>query len=279
MSISENKKKDKADSIPRVSANIPRQVVEIIDEGLTPQKEKESSSAELHPVQPKKEKKFPIDSEDITVPTIDISTPDKEIEKETLHASTIPITDTSSPIERQKEVVKELFRKKETVLDEGLSVHEKKSNISFILWIVIILTVAFLVSGGLILMFGDGLPNISISQKIEPSPTTIPTITPSPTGTAEQKKDVKIQVLNGNGEKGVAGTMKTILEGKGYTVSDTGNAGTYDYENTEITVKSGKENIADQLRLDLLDEYAVIISDKTLDNTSSYDVQVIVGKK
>jgi len=73
--------------------------------------------------------------------------------------------------------------------------------------------------------------------------------------------------------------MKKALEDKGYLVTDTGNAGSYTYEKTEIIVKASKKAYIPLLEEDLKDSYTLGSSAASLEDTASYDARVIVGKE
>ncbi len=72
-------------------------------------------------------------------------------------------------------------------------------------------------------------PNKPLFARPTPTPTSVPTPIATPTP-AVNKKELEIEILNGSGVAGVASTLKTLLEGKGYTVAGTGNAKNYDYK-------------------------------------------------
>ena len=76
----------------------------------------------------------------------------------------------------------------------------------------------------------------------------------------------------------MAGEAKDFLEGLGYEDVDTGNAGAYDFEETEVAIKEGKEEYLDLLIGDLSEEYEVSEDSETLDEDSDYDAVVTVGK-
>ena len=86
-------------------------------------------------------------------------------------------------------------------------------------------------------------------------------------------------MLNGGGVAGTAGQMKTLLEEKGYTVSDVGNTEQYTYDETEIHVKADKEAYLALLTQDLSGEYTIGSSSAELDEDVSYDARIIVGKE
>jgi len=90
---------------------------------------------------------------------------------------------------------------------------------------------------------------------------------------------VKVSVINGGGTPGAGSKMKTFLEEKGYTVVSVGNAEEYTYTDTEILVKSGKDEFATLLADDLKADYVLGTSSATVEESADYDAQVIVGKE
>ena len=92
-----------------------------------------------------------------------------------------------------------------------------------------------------------------------------------------KKSSLKIEVLNGNGTPGVASEAENFLKSKGYKVTSTGNASNYNYPKTEIRLKKSKENFRALLTKDLSSRYTVI-KGAALEESSSFDTQVIIGK-
>lgn len=134
--------------------------------------------------------------------------------------------------------------------------------------------------GGGIWVYKKGLskvkmPAISLSSP-EPTPTEVPTPTPIP---ELKREDLKVQVLNGGGVVGAAGKAKELLEGLGYPEIETGNADSYDYEETEISIKENKKVYLDLLIEDLSEEYTLASESSTLDEDNDFDAVVIVGKE
>ena len=84
-------------------------------------------------------------------------------------------------------------------------------------------------------------------------------------------------MLNGNGTPGVASEAENFLKSKGYKVTSTGNASNYNYPKTEIRLKKSKENFRALLTKDLSSRYTVI-KGAALEESSSFDTQVIIGK-
>jgi len=101
-----------------------------------------------------------------------------------------------------------------------------------------------------IFLLGALLGGIYFYQKrvsgVSTEPTTTPdysnTITPSPTSTPTSTQldltKYPINVMNGSGTPGQAGTVKDLLTGAGFKVSAAGNASSYDYTKTVIKVKA-----------------------------------------
>jgi len=179
--------------------------------------------------------------------------------------------------EEEKEVISDLFNKKDTVGIPEISMHKSNSSRTMIIWSTAVITVAVLVGGALFISTkGVNLPDLSFTMA-KPSPT--PTEAPSPTPKPVSRGDISIQVLNGGGVVGAASKMKAFLEEKGYTVADTGNTDDYTYDKTAVLVKPGKEAYAALLNEDLADDYTLEATPAALPSDSSYDAQVIVGKE
>lgn len=102
---------------------------------------------------------------------------------------------------------------------------------------------------------------------------------PSPT-TAESlsKEEIKIKVLNGSGVVGEANRVKLILEDNEFTVDSTGNADSYDSQDTTIASKSTvPSSIISELK-DLL-EKDYTVSTSSLDDSESVDIIITVGAR
>lgn len=93
-----------------------------------------------------------------------------------------------------------------------------------------------------------------------------------------KRSSLKIEVLNGSGVPGTASDATTFLEGKGYKVTSTGNAANYNYAKTEVRLKKSKEDYRELLTKDLSSRYT-IVSGTSIEESSSVDVQVIIGKQ
>lgn len=190
------------------------------------------------------------------------------------------IIEESAPLsqEKQKEVVSEFFspsKESSSVGYPNISIH-KKSIAPIILWAAGVCILVVAIGVGIITISKGTFP-ISFARST-PTPTSIPTpiITPTP---AVDKKELEIEILNGSGKAGVAGTLKTLLEEKGYTVSGTGNAKSYDYEKTEIEVKADKEAFLSVLEADLTGSYVIGTATATLKDSLPYNAVIIIGKE
>jgi len=189
----------------------------------------------------------------------------------------------SSDEQKRRVLVDELFQKKpeQSVRSAGapeISIHHKASGRPIFMWAIIMIVVC-LVAGGIILAVSSGkisLPSMVVVST--PTPTSTPSPTPTPDLTALDRATLSVQVLNGSGTPGVAGTMKDLLEEKGYTVDNTGNAEAYDYETTHIFVKAESEAYIALLEEDLKESYNLGTSEATLASDVLYDVRIIVGK-
>ena len=104
--------------------------------------------------------------------------------------------------------------------------------------------------------------------------------------TEEPKKEeidaslYSINVLNGSGIPGEAGIVSDLLDSLGFEDINTGNADSYDYVETEISLKEDSpEGLYDLVKEALEESYIVSRSKTDLDENSDYDVVVIVGSK
>ncbi len=191
--------------------------------------------------------------------------------------------------EKKQEVVSEFFAKKSTPPADGgsvpssfgypdISVHKKSPVSGVVLWALGIILLVVVI-GAVIIAASRGSVTIPVLQaKPTPTPTMQPTPTVAPTPVID-KTTLKIQVLNGSGTAGEAGKMKTLLEEKGYTVVGTGNAKTYDYDQTELQSTSAEEAVLGILSTDLAGTYTVGSTAATLKDTLPYNILVIVGKE
>jgi len=123
------------------------------------------------------------------------------------------------------------------------------------------------------------ITNDSPSQDI-PAPTPDIESSSSAETTGETTLDpsnLKASILNGSGTPGAAGDLAEVLESSEITDVDTGNADSYDYEQTVVSVKKGNDELYELVLTALQDDYSVTQGDD-LDEDSEYDVVIIVGQ-
>jgi len=203
--------------------------------------------------------------------------------------------------EDKRDIVSELFEpKRETVSYPDISLDKKPSRFGFVIWVIVLFAVVALIGGGLLffkkqsssaeipsadvsptptpIVLETETPEVSSPSGSKSSLTTTPSKAASPTA-APKKTGLSIQVLNGSGKSGAATAMKKYLEEKGYNVVGTGNAKNFEYEQTEIVIKSDKSSSLDKLKSDLSGSYTVGSTSATLEASSTFDAQVIIGKE
>ena len=102
---------------------------------------------------------------------------------------------------------------------------------------------------------------------------------PTPTPEKNMKPgDYSIQVQNGSGIVGQAGVVQELLEENEYNIESTGNADTYDYEETVIQAKKDvSEAWLDDIKKVLKEKYDVQTKVEELSEDADTDVVVIVG--
>ena len=114
---------------------------------------------------------------------------------------------------------------------------------------------------------------IAVVENKQPSPTEKPKI---------DKKSVKIQVLNGTGTPGQAGTAVEALKKAGYNPDNikTTNAKDFDNTVTTITVRTGFEDTASDINDVLKSTFSEIKIETTqLDEKSEFDIVIVTGGK
>lgn len=136
---------------------------------------------------------------------------------------------------------------------------------------------SFALSFGLFLLISNfksiKFPSFKYNSPVTPSPTSVPSPTPT---LSFKKEDLKIKVLNGSGTAGKASEMKDVLKDKGYQEIITGNADNYDYVKTELQIKKSKIQAFNMIKTDLKD-YLTSFKETSLDEKETPDVVVIVG--
>ena len=151
-----------------------------------------------------------------------------------------------------------------------------------ILTIVVVLLVLGAIVGGA-LYFQKGVTEDKPDESTNTAEMT-PVATPLPTA-PEEKVDLttlNVSVLNGSGKAGEAGKVKNLLVEGGFSEDKitSGNADSYDYDETSVSVKGGlSTKVMDAVKTSLSDVYALTASEDELEESSSYDIVIIVGSK
>ncbi len=104
-----------------------------------------------------------------------------------------------------------------------------------------------------------------------------PEITPSPTPSLDRSK-YTIDVLNGTGKSGLAASVSGKLKDLGYQPGKVGNATNSAFTQTRVLVKSGNNDLLQQLIQDLSPDYQAVDGGLLKDSSSS-DGEVIIGAK
>jgi LCP family protein required for cell wall assembly len=115
----------------------------------------------------------------------------------------------------------------------------------------------------------DTLHTFFADLSAEPQDAAAPTTeAPAPVAPA----DVTVQVYNGSGTPGLAGSAATALTGAGFVVAGTGNADTSDYTVTEVRYAAGDEGLAATLAAQIPGA-----TQKQVDDATSGTVQLVLG--
>ncbi len=122
------------------------------------------------------------------------------------------------------------------------------------------------------------------SEKPTGTPTPTKAVTPTKTNSVDpttklDRADLDIHVLNGSGVSGASKKMSDYLEGLGYNVIQIGNAENFDYEETEVQLKSASSKFLNLIKTDLGKEYTVGTATTDLAASERPDAYVIVGKE
>jgi LCP family protein required for cell wall assembly len=115
----------------------------------------------------------------------------------------------------------------------------------------------------------DTLHKFFAELSATPAQTATPT-TEAPAAVAPA--DITVQVYNGSGTSGLAGTAASALESAGYTVSGTGNADSMNYTTTEIRYAAGDEGLAATLAAAVPGAVS-----KQVDDATKGTVQLVLG--
>lgn len=124
----------------------------------------------------------------------------------------------------------------------------------------------------------------SSEKVVEATPTPTPAPTPEPTieKITETKlqnfNGYKLEVLNGSGIRGEADKVTELMNPLGFDEISSGNADSYNYQETQVSFKSAELYRGIELIEDTLSQYALLFSEEPLPEDYPYDVKIIVGK-
>jgi len=154
---------------------------------------------------------------------------------------------------------------------------EGKGKKIFIIVFVLVL-VAGLIAGGL--FYYKSRVSSSDESQTEggaiPTPTTSEASTPTPTVEVKMG-DYKVSILNGSGIVGEANKVKVLLTKEGFKEVTTGNAESYNFTISEISLKKDTPDPVYQAVKKALADYKIIRQEKSLEDTSEADIQIIIG--
>lgn len=167
--------------------------------------------------------------------------------------------------------------------------NQPKPNPKLILVFATIFVVMIgIVAGGIFVFQKATLPSDSNADQTQtplpdsPDSATSPTPTPEPTPDPKSeidKSSVKINILNGSGTPGAAGKLEGVLKTAEFENLDTGNADSYDFKSTQISVKADNQPLLDLLKDSLKDDYTIGDTDTSLDTDSKFDAVITVGSE
>lgn len=109
------------------------------------------------------------------------------------------------------------------------------------------------------------------------SETTEPQAAETPPAALTPPGNLSVKVLNGSGTAGAAGSVAGVLKAAGYKVTSVGNAKRFNYDNSTIFYKSGRQAEAEVLRNAIAKPGATLEEENSV--TAGVDLVVVVGAK
>jgi len=194
-----------------------------------------------------------------------------------------PVTTPQEDISKEAEVKTEAV---ETQKPETIDQPKKeKAGVSFFVLFILFLLGLILGAGliGGVFYYKTKVEKTGVSPT--PTPASSPTDvmmdesspSPSPEEASLKLSEYKVQILNGSGTKGAAGKIEALVNDAGLTDTTTGNASSYDYQETEIALKSSVPSSVYDTLVDSLTDYKTT-KGGTLSDSSSYDIVITVGQ-
>lgn len=165
------------------------------------------------------------------------------------------------------------------IIDQSKNQENKKINYFFIIFSILIFVFIFFFIFFFIFLKNKKNRNLSeknINKKIE-NKINKNFLSPTP-NIIFDKKQIKIEILNGSGIPGQAQKMADYLKEKGYENIKTGNAENYTYEKLNIFIKKDLEKFEEILKNEIEKDYPEASFSNTLDKEYNFDVKIIIGK-
>src|SRR3990172_12343766 len=206
---------------------------------------------------------------------VDTSDVTEEETKEVVEETEEKPGDSSVSTEEAKKWLKGVSPEIET---EGAG--EKGSKLKIIVIILAVAVILGIIAGGFYYY------RSRVSKRVEaPTPTPTPvssTPTPTPSEIMEELdlSEYSVSLLNGSGVPGEAGNAEELLSELEFADIKTGNAESYDYEQTEVSLKKNlPQGVYSKIEAALSETYNVSLSETTLDEDSTFDIIIIVGQR
>jgi hypothetical protein len=202
---------------------------------------------------------------------------EKEVKEEVLETPKPEVTETRTSNDEINKWIENYDEKEGEVKKKG------QGFFKIFLIILTIISLLVVIAGG-IYFYQKNIANKTVPAnetkvtKVTETPTATPTKAPE-TENLDYSK-YSLQILNGSGVPGEAGKAKDLLADYDFKTVVAGNANSYDYEKTVISLKEG---VPDQVFTDLsktLDStYDIESKKEVLEDSSNYDVVITVGLK
>jgi hypothetical protein len=222
------------------------------------------------------------ESKPTMTPSATMDVPPQKVEEKELNEEETKEPETPTKQESSEDIKEWL---KDIRPDTTKEVESKKSfNFHTFFILIIVFALIGAVVGGVYYyqqaMTGGETDQESVNTTTEETvtPTSEPTATPEPVDLTTYQ----VNVLNGSGVAGEAGSVKSLLSDAGFDSDNisAGNADTIDFTDTILEYKEDTpQTVLDEVKSSLEDSYTVTFSEELLDNTSDYDIIVTVGEK
>jgi flagellar basal body-associated protein FliL len=153
--------------------------------------------------------------------------------------------------------------------------------LKIVLTITAVLAVLGIIAGG-VYYYQTGFNKEAETTSDEQEQVEAPDVTEAPEPTPEDVdlSEFSVNILNGSGIAGEAGKVDALLTELSFKETDTGNADSYDYTTTIVSLKeSVSDEVYNKIKEALTESYMIEKSDETLEEDSAFDVKIIVGSK